>query len=113
MVYSCLGTGLLYLPPMFAQALVPFIALMALRGTFTGGITMSSSSLIALTVTESEQGMAYGLQQSANFLGNGLGPVLGGGLASLISLRVVFPVAAALYILAGLLVLKLLPELKR
>ncbi|MGD0796030.1 MAG: MFS transporter, partial [Dehalococcoidales bacterium] len=42
MVYSCLGTGLLYLPPMFAQALVPFIALMALRGTFTGGITMSS-----------------------------------------------------------------------
>ncbi len=113
MVYCCLATGLLYLPPMFAHSLVPFIALMALMGTFKGGITISSSSLIALTVTESQQGMAYGLQQSAQFLGSGLGPFIGGGLASLIGLRVVFPVAAGLYILAGLLVWKLLPELKR
>jgi DHA1 family multidrug resistance protein-like MFS transporter len=112
MVYSCLGTGILYLPPMFAYTLVLFIVLMALRGTFTGGITMSSSSLIALTVTESEQGMAYGLQQSAQFLGSGLGPFLGGSLA-LINLRAVFPVSAALYMLSGLLVLKLLPEIKK
>jgi DHA1 family multidrug resistance protein-like MFS transporter len=113
MVYCCLFTGILYLPPMFAQSLVPFIALMSLMGTFKGGIMISSSSLIALTVSESQQGMAYGLQQSANFLGNGIGPILGGGLASLTNLRVVFPVAAGLYILAGLLVFKLLPELKR
>ncbi len=110
MMFSCLGTGLLYLPPMFAYTLVPFIVWMALRGTFTGGITMSSSSLIALTVTESEQGTAYGLQQSAQFLGYGLGPFLGGALA-LINLRAVFPMSAALYVLGGLLVLKLLPEL--
>jgi DHA1 family multidrug resistance protein-like MFS transporter len=113
MAYCCLFTGVLYLPPMFAQALVPFIALMALMGTFKGGIMIASSSLIALTVTSSEQGMAYGLQQSANFLGSGLGPLIGGGLAALIGLRVVFPVASGLYILAGLLVFKLLPELKR
>jgi DHA1 family multidrug resistance protein-like MFS transporter len=113
MIWSCLGTGLLYLPPMFAYTLVPFIALMALRGTFNGGIMISSSSLIALTVTESEQGMAYGLQQSANFLGAGIGPVLGGSLASVMGLRVVFPTSAILYILSGLLVWKLLPELKK
>jgi DHA1 family multidrug resistance protein-like MFS transporter len=113
MVYCSLATGLLYLPPMFARALVPFIALMALMGTFKGGIMIASSSLIALSVTESQQGMAYGLQQSANFLGSGIGPILGGGLAALIGLRVVFPVAAGLYILAGLLVFKILPELKR
>ena len=113
MVYCCLFTGVLYLPPMFAPALVPFIALMSLMGTFKGGIMISSSSLIALSVSESQQGMAYGLQQSANFLGSGLGPLIGGSLASLIGLRVVFPVAAGLYILAGLLVFKLLPEIKR
>ena len=113
MVYCCLATGALYLPPMFAYTLVPFIALMALMGTFKGGIMIASSSLIALSVSESQQGMAYGLQQSANFLGNGLGPFIGGGLAALIGLRVVFPVAGGLYILAGLLVFLLLPEIKR
>jgi MFS transporter, DHA1 family, multidrug resistance protein len=113
MVYSCLATGVLYLPPMFAHSLVPFIVLMAMMGTFKGGITISSSSLIALTVSESQQGMAYGLQQSANFLGNGLGPFIGGSLGALLGIRSVFPAAAGLYILAGLLVLKLLPEIKR
>ena len=113
MVWCCLATGMLYLPPMFAQTLAPLIILMAFMGTFKGGIMISSSSLIALSVSESEQGMAYGLQQSATFLGSGLGPFLGGTLAALISLRVVFPVAAGLYILAGLLVLKLLPEIKK
>jgi DHA1 family multidrug resistance protein-like MFS transporter len=113
MIWSCLGTGILYLPPMFAQTMAPFIILMALRGTFNGGITMSSSSLIALTVSESQQGTAYGLQQSAQFLGFGLGPFIGGWLASVINLRVVFPVAAGLYILSGLLIFKILPELKK
>ena len=113
MVYCCFATGLLYLPPMFSHSLIPFIALMAVMGTFKGGITISSSSLIALTVKKNQQGTAYGLQQSAQFLGNGLGPFIGGSLAALTGMRSVFPVAAGLYVLAGLLVLKLLPELKR
>jgi DHA1 family multidrug resistance protein-like MFS transporter len=113
MVWCSLFTGLLYLPPMFAYTLVPFIALMALRGTFNGGINIASSSLIALTVKENEQGMAYGLQQSAQFLGSGIGPMLGGTLAAVVGLRSVFPVSAGLYIVAGLLVFLLLPELKR
>jgi DHA1 family multidrug resistance protein-like MFS transporter len=113
MVWCCLATGVLYLPPMIAFSLVPFIALMSLEGTFKGGIMIASSSLIALTVAESEQGMAYGLQQSANFLGNGLGPFIGGSLGKLIGLRSVFPVAGGLYIMAGLLVFWLLPEIKK
>jgi DHA1 family multidrug resistance protein-like MFS transporter len=113
MVWCCLLTGVLYLPPMFAYTLAPFIVLMCVMGTFKGGIMIASSSLIALTVSGSQQGMAYGLQQSANFLGNGLGPVIGGTLASSIALRAGFPASAILYILAGLLVIKLLPELKK
>ena len=72
-----------------------------------------SNSLIALSVSQTEQGMAYGLQQSANSLGNGLGPLLGGVLASTVGLKIVFPVSAALLIIAGFLVMKLLPDLNR
>jgi DHA1 family multidrug resistance protein-like MFS transporter len=113
MYICCFGTCLFYLLPLLAHSLMPFITFTALLGIFKGGIMIASSSLIALTVIGSEQGMAYGLQQSASFLGYGIGPILGGGLASLINLNVVFPVAAGLYLLGGLLVFKLLPELKK
>lgn len=111
LVISCLGTGLLNLPPMWAPTVTPFIILMALRGTLSGGLMVPSNSLIALSVSQSEQGMAYGLQQSANSLGNTLGPMIGAGLASLIGLKAVFPAAAALFVLAGVAAIKLLPEL--
>jgi DHA1 family multidrug resistance protein-like MFS transporter len=86
---------------------------MALSGLFNGGIMVPSNSLIALSVSQTEQGMAYGLQQSANSLGSGLGPLLGGVLASTLGLKSVFPVSAALFIIAGVLVIKLLPGLSR
>jgi DHA1 family multidrug resistance protein-like MFS transporter len=113
MVVSCLVTGLLYLPPMWAPTVTLFIILMALRGALNGGLMIPSNSLIALSVSESEQGMAYGLQQSANSLGNALGPLLGAGLASLIGLKAVFPAAAVLFILAGVAAIKLLPDLSK
>ena len=111
MVFACVGTGLLYLPPLLASNIGQFIALMSLRGLFNGGIMVPSNSLIALSVSETQQGMAYGLQQSANSLGSGLGPILGGTLASALGLKVVFPVAAGIFVLAGVAVWKLLPEL--
>jgi DHA1 family multidrug resistance protein-like MFS transporter len=110
LVIACIGTGLLNLPPMWAPTVTPFIILMALRGTLSGGLMVPSNSLIALSVSQSEQGMAYGLQQSANSLGNTLGPMIGAGLASLIGLKAVFPAAAALFILAGVAAVKLLPD---
>jgi DHA1 family multidrug resistance protein-like MFS transporter len=111
MIISCLGTGLLCLPPMWAPTVTLFIIFMAFRGVLSGGLMVPANSLIALSVSQSEQGMAYGLQQSASSLGNTLGPLIGAGLASLIGLKAVFPAAAALFILAGVAVVKLLPDL--
>ncbi len=113
LIWGCFTTGVLYLTPVFANTVVWFIVLMALRGTFSGGVMIPSNSLISFSVSQMEQGMAYGLQQSANSLGSGLGPLLGGVLASAAGLKIVFPVSAALFIVAGLLVIKLLPELSR
>jgi MFS transporter, DHA1 family, multidrug resistance protein len=111
LIWGCISTGLLYLPPVFAPTIFWFIFLMSLRGTTNGAIIVPSNSLIALSVSQSEQGMAYGLQQSANSFGSGIGPLIGGVLASAWGLKVVFPVAAALFVIAGFLVMKLLPEL--
>lgn len=109
LILACIGTGVLYLPPVFATSVFWFIVLMALRGLFNGGVMVPSNSLVSLSVSRVEQGMAYGLQSSANALGGGLGPLFGGALAAIFGLKIVFPIAAGLYIVAGFTVWKLLP----
>jgi len=113
MVFSCLGAGLVYLPPMFAASVPQFLTLMAFRGTFNGGLIVPASSLIGLSVSEGERGMAYGLQQSANALGSGLGPLIGGSLSSGIGLRAAFPAAAGVYALACVFVSVFLPQVSK
>ncbi len=108
LVISCLGTGLLYLPPMWARTVTQLVIFIALTGLFKGGLMMSSNALIGLSVPRSQQGIAYGLAQSAHALGSGLGPLTGGSLASLIGLRSVFGVAGGLFMLIGATVAKLL-----
>jgi len=108
LVISCLGTGLLCLPPMLAQTVTQLVIFIALTGLFKGGLMTSSNALIGLSVPRSQQGIAYGVAQSANALGNGLGPLIGGSLAPLIGLRSVFGVAGGLFMLIGVAVRKLL-----
>jgi DHA1 family multidrug resistance protein-like MFS transporter len=108
LVFCCLGTGLLYLPPMWAATVVQFLALIALIGLLKGGIMTASNTLISLSAPPSQQGIAYGVAQSANSLGSGLGPLIGGGLAPLIGLRPVFGVTGGLFMLIGLVVARLL-----
>jgi DHA1 family multidrug resistance protein-like MFS transporter len=113
LIFGCISSGLLYFPPMFAPTIFWFIFLLSLRGLTNGAIMVPSNSLIALSVSTEEQGMAYGLQQSASSFGSGIGPIIGGALASMAGLGSVFPVTAVLFVIAGLLVIKLLPETTR
>jgi DHA1 family multidrug resistance protein-like MFS transporter len=108
LVIACLGTGLLYLPPMWAQTVTQLITFIALTGLFKGGLMTSSNALVGLSVPRDQQGIAYGLAQSANALGNGLGPLIGGSLAPLIGLRSVFGVTGGFFMLTGVAVSKLL-----
>ena len=108
LVISCIGTGLLYLPPMWAQTATQLIILVALMGLLRGGVMTSSNALVGLSVPSTQQGIAYGVAQSANALGMGLGPIIGGSLAPLIGLRPVFGVAGGLFILIGAAVAKML-----
>jgi len=108
LVISCLGTGLLCLPPMLAQTVTQLVIFIALTGLFAGGLMTSSNALIGLSVPHSQQGIAYGIAQSANALGNGLGPLIGGSLAPLIGLRSVFGVTGGFFMLIGVAIGKLL-----
>jgi MFS family permease len=112
LVVSCLGTGLLYLPPMWAATVTQLLVFIALTGLLKGGIMTSSNSLVGLSTSATQQGIAYGLAQSANALGNGIGPLVGGGLAPLIGLRSVFGVTGGLFMLTGLAVVRLLAGVK-
>ena len=72
----------------------------------------TANSFVGLTVSPSQQGIAYGLAQSANSLGHGIGPLLGGSLGRLMGLRSVFGVTAGLFTLIGLVVAKLLAKVQ-
>jgi len=110
LIICCIGTGLLYIPPIFARNEVQIILLIGLTGLLNGGIMTASNSLVGLAVPISQQGLAYGLSQSANSFGSGLGPFVGGGLAPVIGLRPVFGVTAGIFVLVGTLAMKLIPE---
>ena len=108
LVIACLGTGLLYLPPIWARTVTQLVIFIALTGLFKGGLMTSSNALVGLSVYRDQQGTAYGLAQSAKALGSGLGPLIGGSLAPLIGLRSIFGVTGGFFMLTGIAVSKLL-----
>ncbi len=108
LVVSCLGTGLFYLPPILAATVTQLVIFVAITGLPKGGSITSSSTLVGLSASSTEQGVAYGLAQSARALGSGLGPLMGGGLATLIGLRPTFAVTGGLFMVVGLLGFRLL-----
>ena len=104
LAFSCLGAALLYLFPIFVTTATQLIVIVGLMGLFQGANSTSTSSLIGLSLPVSQQGIAYGLSQSAVSLGNGIGPIIGGGLVPLLGFRYVFTVSAGLFLTASLLV---------
>jgi MFS transporter, DHA1 family, multidrug resistance protein len=109
LVFSCIGTGLFFLLPIWADSTLKLILLVGLTSLFSGGIITSSNSLVSLAVPAAQQGIAYGLSQSASSLGGAIGPFIGGGMAPLIGLRNVFAVTAGMFILVGFFVSRAIP----
>ena len=110
LIVSCLGTSLAYVAPIFAKSVPELTGYIALRGLVNGGILTSSYAILSMSVPQSQQGIAFGLGQSANSLGNGLGPTIGGTLGSSLGLKWVFAFTAGMYLLSAWLVFKVLPK---
>jgi DHA1 family multidrug resistance protein-like MFS transporter len=110
LVFSCLGTCLAYLAPMTATNVTQLTIYIALRGLLNGGILTASYALLSLSVSPNQQGVVFGLGQSANSLGGGVGPTIGGALGSSLGLKNVFGFTAGMYLFTTLLVIKVIPK---
>jgi MFS transporter, DHA1 family, multidrug resistance protein len=87
----CLAGGtLMTLPQAFATNYWVFTAERFAVGLFVGGMLPTANALVGRLVPRSERGTVYGMTSSAMFMGNSLGPLLGGFLAAGLGLNWVF-----------------------
>jgi DHA1 family multidrug resistance protein-like MFS transporter len=64
-------------------------------GLFIGGLLPTANALVGRLVSRAERGAVYGMTSSAMFMGNSLGPLMGGAVAASFGLSWVFLLTAA------------------
>src|SRR5579862_7807234 len=90
-----LGGTLMTLPQAFTENYWVFTAERFGVGLFIGGLLPAANALVGRLVARSERGAIYGMTSSAMFMGNSLGPLLGGFIAAGFGLHWVFLLTAA------------------
>ena len=84
------GATLTSIPQIFVDNYWLFVAERFSVGLFIGGILPTANALIGRSVPRESRGTIYGMTASATFLGNSLGPLMGGGIAAGFGIRWVF-----------------------
>ena len=91
----CLAGGtLMTLPQAFTSNYWAFTAERFGVGLFIGGLLPTANALVGRLVQRSDRGAVYGMTSSAMFMGNSLGPLLGGAVAASMGLSWVFLMTA-------------------
>ncbi|WP_163654675.1 lmo2377 family MFS transporter [Listeria sp. PSOL-1] len=96
---------LFVVPQAFATNLWTFILFRFLFGIALGGMVPCSTAYIRLAAPGPMQGEMLGYNQSARFLGNVIGPILGGTLAGYIGISNVFVFMGGLFLVAFFILL--------
>jgi DHA1 family multidrug resistance protein-like MFS transporter len=92
----CLAGGALTtLPHAFTNNYWLFTAERFAVGLFIGGLLPTANALVGRLVSRADRGAVYGMTSSAMFMGNSLGPLLGGAIAASFGLHWVFLMTAA------------------
>ncbi|MCB2216900.1 MFS transporter [Desulfofustis glycolicus] len=113
MVLFCLfGAGVVFVLQSLVQTGWQLIILQLFYGIALGGVITSISAMLALFSEEGDEGTVYGLDSSVNAGARMVGPLLCYAITSLFGMRMVFAFAGALYLLATILALSLLPKNK-
>ncbi|MGQ9710001.1 MAG: MFS transporter [Anaerolineae bacterium] len=104
MVERAMFGGALVIGLMSLARSAPQLALLrALQGMLTGTIA-AATTLVASTVPGDRIGYAMGLLQMAIYLGNSVGPILGGFIADQLGFRATFLTTSGLLLAGGLMV---------
>ena len=91
-----LGAVLTSLPQIFVDNYWVFVAERFAVGLFIGGILPTANALIGRGVARENRGTIYGMTASASFLGNSMGPLMGGLIAAGLGIRYVFVLSTVL-----------------
>jgi DHA1 family multidrug resistance protein-like MFS transporter len=110
LLISLLGSTLTTLPQAFIHNYFAFTALRFAVGLFIGGLLPTANALVGRLVPRSDRGTIYGMTSSAMFMGNSLGPLLGGFLAAGLGLSWVFLMTGAVLALNLIWVYYRVPE---
>lgn len=97
------AAGIVYLPGAFVTNISQLIVLRFLLGIAIGGIVPLRIAYIRQEAPLSMQGEVLGYNTSLRFLGNVIGPALGGLIAALYGFSSVFFVTSGLLILSGII----------
>ena len=95
LLIALLGSTLTTLPQAFTHSYGLFTAERFAVGLFVGGLLPTANALVGRLVPRSDRGTIYGMTSSAMFMGNSLGPLLGGFLAAGLGLSWVFLMTGA------------------
>lgn len=87
----------------FVQSPEQLFALRLLQGAVTG-LVAAISTVVSLTVPRERLAAMLGLMQTALFVGNAIGPLLGGAISDAIGFRMAFMLTGLLFLFSGLLV---------
>jgi DHA1 family multidrug resistance protein-like MFS transporter len=90
-----LGGTLMTLPQAFTDNYGVFTAERFGVGLFIGGLLPTANALVGRLVSRADRGAIYGMTSSPMFMGNSLGPLMGGAVAASFGLRWVFLLTAA------------------
>ncbi|MBU8907136.1 MFS transporter [Desertibacillus haloalkaliphilus] len=94
LVFALIGVAVVSIPQAFVTSLWQLIILRFMVGLCLGGLLPAVNTLIRHHSPEGMEGRTYGFSNSALYLGNMLGPLVGGWTVSLVGLRGLFIVAS-------------------
>ena len=101
---AMLGSAVAMAGMAYAQSAEHLVALYALQGAL-GGTVPTASAMVAAAVPRTHLGRAMGALQVSQWTGLGLGPLVGGVVASAFGYRVAFITTGAILAIAGVIVL--------
>lgn len=90
------GAGLAFLPQALSHNLPVLLIGRFLLGLFIGGMLPSLQALVRKLAPLEMQAIAFGMNSSATFAGNLVGPIIGGSVAAAYNIRSVFYVTMGL-----------------
>ncbi|MGG1481406.1 MFS transporter [Bacillus smithii] len=106
LIISLTMSALAFLPQVLAKNITLLLIGRFFLGLFTGGMIPSLNVLVKKLAPANLQGTAFGINSSARFLGNLLGPLLGSSIAAAYNIKLIFYVTMAFLLVNMVLILR-------